>query len=243
MKEIKQNTIPMTAIMLSGMLECLSTAIFVFLTQFVTVAALTMTNSTYVVELYVCFGGTLYYIATRTLFPETLFDPIATIGMWITSTDPKQNHLFSVYWNVVCQVVGSFVGAVVILVFFGHTYSTIVPRKDVFDQGYSIPNALFMETICTWILYGIMFSKSFKTPIQSVPIYAACRFFAFPISGAVFNSMLVLGISAITGSFPFYTWIYYMAPMMGCLLAVSGIFIKRFFDCNKIEKKEEKKTE
>ena len=127
---------------------------------------------------------------------------------------------------IVAQIIGAVIGAAVVYSIFGTAMSASVtlPSQD------NIVRALILETVMTFTLVYVVLatttSKNFKiVPLAGVAIGFTLGLnvmFGGSITGGSLNPARSFGPALIMGNFS-YHWIYWVAPIVGGLIA-AGVY-------------------
>ena len=128
--------------------------------------------------------------------------------------------------TIACQVLGAVIGAAVVYSMFGSDMAaSVVLPKD----GNAI-RALILETVMAFILVYVVLattrSKDFKiAPLAGVAIGFTLGFdfmLGGPISGGAMNPARAFAPALIVWNFD-YQWIYWVAPILGGIIA-AGLY-------------------
>ena len=128
--------------------------------------------------------------------------------------------------TIACQVLGAVIGAAVVYSMFGSEMAaSVVLPKD----GNAI-RALILETVMAFILVYVVLattrSKDFKiAPLAGVAIGFTLGFnfmLGGPISGGALNPARAFAPALIVWNFD-YQWIYWVAPILGGIIA-TGLY-------------------
>src|SRR5215467_1768967 len=128
--------------------------------------------------------------------------------------------------TIACQVLGAVIGAAVVYSMFGSDIAaSVVLPKD----GNAI-RALILETVMAFILVNVVLattkSKDFKiAPLAGVAIGFTLGFdfmLGGPISGGAMNPARAFAPALIVWNFD-YQWIYWVAPILGGIIA-AGLY-------------------
>lgn len=128
--------------------------------------------------------------------------------------------------TIACQVLGAVIGAAVVYSMFGSEMaSSVVLPKD----GNAL-RALILETVIAFALVYVVLattrSKDFKiAPLAGVAIGFTLGFsfmLAGPISGGAMNPARAFAPALIVWNFD-YQWIYWVAPILGGIIA-AGLY-------------------
>jgi MIP family channel proteins len=128
--------------------------------------------------------------------------------------------------TIACQVLGAVIGAAVVYSMFGSEMAaSVVLPKD----GNAI-RALILETVMAFILVYVVLattkSKDFKiAPLAGVAIGFTLGFnfmLGGPISGGALNPARAFAPALIVWNFD-YQWIYWVAPILGGIIA-AGLY-------------------
>jgi MIP family channel proteins len=128
--------------------------------------------------------------------------------------------------TIACQVLGAVIGAAVVYSMFGSDMAaSVVLPKD----GNAI-RALILETVMAFILVYVVLattkSKDFKiAPLAGVAIGFTLGFnfmLGGPISGGALNPARAFAPALIVWNFD-YQWIYWVAPILGGIIA-AGLY-------------------
>jgi MIP family channel proteins len=128
--------------------------------------------------------------------------------------------------TIACQVLGAVIGAAVVYSMFGSDMAaSVVLPKD----GNAI-RALILETVMAFILVYVVLattrSKDFKiVPLAGVAIGFTLGFnfmLGGPISGGALNPARAFAPALIVWNFD-YQWIYWVAPILGGIIA-AGLY-------------------
>lgn len=128
--------------------------------------------------------------------------------------------------TIACQVLGAVIGAAVVYSMFGSEMAaSVVLPKD----GNAI-RALILETVIAFALVYVVLattrSKDFKiAPLAGVAIGFTLGFsfmWAGPISGGAMNPARAFAPALIVWNFD-YQWIYWVAPILGGIIA-AGLY-------------------
>ena len=128
--------------------------------------------------------------------------------------------------TIACQVLGAVIGAAVVYSMFGSdmSASVVLPK-----EGNAI-RALILETVIAFALVYVVLattrSKDFKiAPLAGVAIGFTLGFsfmLAGPISGGAMNPACAFAPALIVWNFD-YQWIYWVAPILGGIIA-AGLY-------------------
>jgi aquaporin Z len=128
--------------------------------------------------------------------------------------------------TIACQVLGAVIGAAVVYSMFGSdmSASVVLPK-----EGNAI-RALILETVIAFALVYVVLattrSKDFKiAPLAGVAIGFTLGFsfmLAGPISGGAMNPARAFAPALIVWNFD-YQWIYWVAPILGGIIA-AGLY-------------------
>jgi MIP family channel proteins len=149
-------------------------------------------------------------------------NPAVTIGLLVAGKIKGKEA--AVY--IIAQLIGAVIAAAVVYSIFGSQMSASVtlPFED------NVVRALILETVMTFTLVYVVLatttSKNFKiVPLAGVAIGFTLGFnvmFGAAITGGSLNPARSFGPALITGNFE-YNWIYWVAPIVGGLIA-AGVF-------------------
>ena|SRR5918995_363984 len=149
-------------------------------------------------------------------------NPAVTIGLLVARKIKGKEA--AVY--IVAQIIGAVIAAAVVYSIFGSEMSASVtlPLND------NVVRALILETVMTFTLVYVVLatttSKNFKiAPLAGVAIGFTLGFnvmFGGAITGGSLNPARSFGPALITGNFE-YNWIYWIAPIVGGLIA-AGVY-------------------
>jgi MIP family channel proteins len=149
-------------------------------------------------------------------------NPAVTIGLLVARKIKGKEA--AVY--IVAQIIGAVIAAAVVYSIFGSEMSASVtlPLND------NVVRALILETVMTFTLVYVVLttttSKNFKiTPLAGVAIGFTLGFnvmFGGAITGGSLNPARSFGPALIMGNFN-YNWIYWVAPIVGGLIA-AGVY-------------------
>jgi MIP family channel proteins len=149
-------------------------------------------------------------------------NPAVTIGLLVARKIKGKEA--AVY--IVAQIIGAVIAAAVVYSIFGSEMSASVtlPLND------NVVRALILETVMTFTLVYVVLttttSKNFKiAPLAGVAIGFTLGFnvmFGGAITGGSLNPARSFGPALIMGNFN-YNWIYWVAPIVGGLIA-AGVY-------------------
>jgi MIP family channel proteins len=161
----------------------------------------------------------VYAIAYRT---GAQVNPAVTIGLLVARKIKGKEA--AVY--IAAQIIGAVIAAAVVYSIFGSEMaaSVTLPLND------NVVRALILETVMTFTLVYVVLatttSKNFKiAPLAGVAIGFTLGFnvmFGGAITGGSLNPARSFGPALIMGNFD-YNWIYWVAPIMGGLIA-AGVY-------------------
>jgi MIP family channel proteins len=161
----------------------------------------------------------VYAIAYRT---GAQVNPAVTIGLLVARKIRSKEA--AVY--IAAQIIGAVIAAAVVYSIFGSEMaaSVTLPLND------NVVRALILETVMTFTLVYVVLttttSKNFKiAPLAGVAIGFTLGFnvmFGGAITGGSLNPARSFGPALIMGNFN-YNWIYWVAPIMGGLIA-AGVY-------------------
>jgi aquaporin Z len=150
-------------------------------------------------------------------------NPAVTIGL-LVARKIRGKEAAAVY--IAAQIIGAVIAAAVVYSIFGSEMSASVtlPLND------NVVRALILETVMTFTLVYVVLatttSRNFKiVPLAGVAIGFTLGFnvmFGGAITGGSLNPARSFGPALITGNFE-YNWIYWVAPIMGGLIA-AGVY-------------------
>jgi aquaporin Z len=149
-------------------------------------------------------------------------NPAVTIGLLVArKIGAKEAGVY-----IVAQIIGAVIGAAVVYSIFGTAMSASVtlPSQDI------IVRALILETVMTFTLVYVVLatttSKNFKiAPLAGVAIGFTLGLnvmFGGAITGGSLNPARSFGPALIMGNFS-YHWVYWVAPIVGGLIA-AGVY-------------------
>jgi aquaporin Z len=149
-------------------------------------------------------------------------NPAVTIGLLVArKIGAKEAGVY-----IVAQIIGAVIGAAVVYSIFGTAMSASVtlPSQD------NIVRALILETVMTFTLVYVVLatttSKNFKiAPLAGVAIGFTLGLnvmFGGAITGGSLNPARSFGPALIMGNFS-YHWVYWVAPIVGGLIA-AGVY-------------------
>ena len=128
--------------------------------------------------------------------------------------------------TIACQILGAVIGAAVVYSMFGSDMaaSVTLPADD------NVSGAFILETVMTFTLVYVVLatttSKNFKiAPLAGVAIGFTLGFNVIlggSISGGSLNPARSFAPALIVGNFD-YQWIYWVAPILGGLIA-AGLY-------------------
>ena len=129
--------------------------------------------------------------------------------------------------TIACQVLGAVIGAAVVYSIFGSEMAASVSLP----KDGNVTRALILETVMTFTLVYVVLttttSKNFKiAPLAGVAIGFTLGFNVIlggSISGGSLNPARSFAPALIVGNFD-YQWIYWVAPILGGLIA-AGLYI------------------
>lgn len=148
-------------------------------------------------------------------------NPAVTIGLLVARKIKGKEA--AVY--IIAQLIGAVIAAAVVYSIFGSEMSASVtlPFED------NVVRALILETVMTFTLVYVVLattSRNFKiVPLAGVAIGFTLGFnvmFGAAITGGSLNPARSFGPALITGNFE-YNWIYWVAPIIGGLIA-AGVY-------------------
>jgi aquaporin Z len=149
-------------------------------------------------------------------------NPAVTIGLLVAKKIGAREAV--VY--IIAQIIGAVIAAAVVFSIFGSEMSASVtlPSDD------NVVRALILETVMTFTLVYVVLatttSKNFKiVPLAGIAIGFTLGFnviFGGSITGGSLNPARSFGPALITWTFE-YNWIYWIAPIVGGLIA-AGVY-------------------
>ena len=149
-------------------------------------------------------------------------NPAVTIGLLVAKKIGAREAV--VY--IIAQIIGAVIAAAVVFSIFGSEMSASVtlPSDD------NVVRALILETVMTFTLVYVVLatttSKNFKiVPLAGIAIGFTLGFnviFGGSITGGSLNPARSFGPALITWNFA-YQWIYWVAPIVGGLIA-AGVY-------------------
>ena len=161
----------------------------------------------------------VYAIAYRT---GAQVNPAVTIGLLVARKIKGKEA--AVY--IAAQIIGAVIASAVVYSIFGSEMaaSVTLPLND------NVVRALILETVMTFTLVYVVLatttSKNFKiAPMAGIAIGFTLGFnvlFGAAITGGSLNPARSFGPALIMGNFN-YNWIYWVAPIMGGLIA-AGLY-------------------
>ena len=149
-------------------------------------------------------------------------NPAVTIGLLVTrKIRAKEAVLF-----IACQLLGAVIGAAVVYLAFGSDMAASV----VLPKDGNASRALILETVMAFILVYVVLattkSKDFKiAPLAGVAIGFTLGFnflLGGPISGGAMNPARAFAPALLVWNFD-YQWIYWVAPIVGGIIA-AGLY-------------------
>jgi MIP family channel proteins len=128
--------------------------------------------------------------------------------------------------TIACQVLGAVIGAAVVYSMFGSDMAASV----VLPKDGNASRALILETVMAFILVYVVLattrSKDFKiAPLAGVAIGFTLGFdflLGGPISGGAMNPARAFAPALLVWNFD-YQWIYWVAPILGGIIA-AGLY-------------------
>jgi aquaporin Z len=151
-----------------------------------------------------------------------MVNPAVTIGLLATrKIRGKEAALF-----IACQILGAVIAAAVVYSMFGGDMAASV----TLPADGNVIRAVILETVMTFTLVYVVLttttSKNFKiAPLAGVAIGFTLGFNVIlggSITGASLNPARSFGPALIVGNFD-YQWIYWVAPILGGLIA-AGVY-------------------
>lgn len=158
-------------------------------------------------------------------------NPSITLALWLTQKLSGTKTIFF----ILVQILASLSAAAVLLLIFGQEAKQVNLGAPILGVGTIIQAAVLVETILTAILIFAVFATMIDRagPVSFGPlvlglVLTAETLFAFPLTGAAFNQVRVLGPAIISATFEnLAVWI--IAPLAGSLfgLVYDFLFLKK----------------
>jgi MIP family channel proteins len=149
-------------------------------------------------------------------------NPAVTIGLLVT----RKMGRTEAGLTIACQILGAVIAAAVVYSMFGSEMaaSVTLPADD------NVTRAFILETVMTFTLVYVVLatttSKNFKiAPLAGVAIGFTLGFNVIlggSVSGGSLNPARSFGPALMVGNFD-YQWIYWIAPILGGLIA-AGVY-------------------
>lgn len=149
-------------------------------------------------------------------------NPAVTIGLLVTG----KMHGKEAALTIACQILGAVIAAAVVYSMFGSEMAASV----TLPADGNATRAFILETVMTFTLVYVVLvtttSKNYKiAPLAGVAIGFTLGFNVIlggSISGGSLNPARSFGPALIVGNFDFH-WIYWIAPILGGLIA-AGVY-------------------
>jgi aquaporin Z len=149
-------------------------------------------------------------------------NPAVTIGLFVARKIGSKEALI----YIIAQIIGAIIAAVVVYSMFGSAMSASV----TLPSENNVVRAIILETVMTFTLVYVVLatttSKNFKiAPLAGVAIGFTLGLnviFGGSITGGSLNPARSFGPALIMGNFN-YHWIYWIAPILGALIA-AGVY-------------------
>jgi len=145
-------------------------------------------------------------------------NPAVTVAFLIT----KRMRISDGIFYVIFQIIGGIMAAAVVFAIFGSSISSSV----TLPSDGNVLRAFILETVMTFTLVYIVLTTAATAsnkigPLAGLAIGLTLGFnviFGGSISGGSLNPARSFGPALITGNL-IYNWIYWIAPIMGSLIA------------------------
>ncbi|KAK0549872.1 hypothetical protein OC845_002940 [Tilletia horrida] len=150
-----------------------------------------------------------------------LFNPAITLSLWLAGvlTSRRAAVLF------VSQLLGGIIAAALVLALLPSTNVSSVNTQ--LSSGVSIAQGFFIEMLCTSALVFSVFMlavekhrATYLAPIGIGLTLFTCHLFAVVWTGSGLNPARSFGPAVVSGVFPKEHWIYWIAPLLGGVLAL-----------------------
>jgi aquaporin Z len=163
----------------------------------------------------------VYAIGYKSGVATAQVNPAVTIGLLVLGRlTPKKAGLY-----IVSQFVGAIIASAVVFATFGQSMAAGV----TLPSDGNVIRALMLETVMTFTLVYVVLAttttKNNITPMAGLAIGLTLGLnviFGGSVTGASLNPARSFGPALIMGNFS-YNWIYWVAPIMGGLVA-AGIY-------------------
>lgn len=162
------------------------------------------------------------------------FNPAVTLALFLIGSV----SWFRAILLVIAQLLGGIVGAALVS---GLTPGTAFNVGVVLQNGTSIAQGLFIEMFITAsLVFSVLMLASEKhkstylAPVGIGLTLFSCELMALIFTGGSANPARAIGPDVVNRSFPQYTWIYYVGPILGSLLATLFYSILKHADYEKI---------
>jgi MIP family channel proteins len=163
----------------------------------------------------------IYAIGYKSGVAFAQVNPAVTLGLLVSGRlTPKKAGLY-----IVCQFVGAIIASAVVFATFGQSMAAGV----TLPSDGNVIRALMLETVMTFTLvYAVLATTAAKNTIAPMAGLAIGFtlglnvIFGGSVTGASLNPARSFGPALIMGNFSF-NWIYWVAPIMGGLIA-GGIY-------------------
>ncbi|KAL9937909.1 hypothetical protein V8E36_003454 [Tilletia maclaganii] len=150
-----------------------------------------------------------------------LFNPAITLALWLAGVRTSVRAVVL----AISQIIGGIIAAALVY--------ALLPSQNVssvntqLSSGFGIAQGFFIELLCTSVLVFSVFMlavekhrATFIAPVGIGLTLFACHLFAVVWTGCGMNPARSFGPAVISGVFPREHWIYWIAPLLGGVLAL-----------------------
>ena len=150
-------------------------------------------------------------------------NPSVSVAFWLQG----KLHLQDLIGYVVAQFLGAILGAWCLVQVWGKRAAAVNNGMTLPGDGYSLGMVFGAEVFITFLLVVIIFVfVSYRalmrwTPLMAWVLIAIMVWLEAPVSGTSLNAARSFGPALVSGRWD-AQWIYWLAPLLGAILAVGA---------------------
>ena len=166
-------------------------------------------------------SGSLFAISPLGKLSGAHINPSMSLAFYLSG----KMHLGDLVGYIISQMIGQTLGAVLLVLFWGKYAASISNGMTLPEAGFPLWLPFLAEVILTFALvFGVFIFASNKalskwTPLMTWILIATMVWQEAPLSGTSLNPARSFGPALVSWSWEFH-WIYWVAPLLGSVLAV-----------------------
>jgi len=162
-----------------------------------------------------------------------LFNPAVTLALWLIGAVRSVRAILL----TIAQLAGGIAGAALVEGLTPRSTSDVGSTITTLSPGMTLVRGLFLEAFLTAMLVFVILmlaaekhKATFLAPIGIGLTLFVCQLFGTLWTGCAMNPARALGPSVLSNRWPGYTWIYYVGPIIGSLIATFIYSLLKAFD-------------